>query len=361
MTETAVQKKEQGFLTMLKDPRMLEQVQVMCPGFLDPVQLFRVATTQFRTTPKLQACTPTSLMSALFDCAASGLLPDGRYAHMVPYGDTAVFIPDWKGLVMLGMKSEGLRRWRTDIVCKNDIFQHNKGRIVEHTWDVSKERGDVVGYYSEVVYPNGEEDFEFMTEAEVKVVQSRSPAGRSGPWVTDAREMGRKTPLKRLAKRLGHVLTREFEEAITRDADRFAEVDVTDDVEAVAATDKLKDIKAQAEGGLTDASPPPRQRKPRSDKGKSRKPVESPLGPQDEDAPNPPAPSSVSPAPPEPPADAEIRQDLLTEIEDYMSTVANDSDKKEFLSGWTTVPGAVSTLPTDALQEIAQAVRRMQE
>ena len=236
-TTQLAKKQEGGFLGMLQDPRMIGEVQKVCPSFLDPIKLFRIATNQFKSVPKLQRCDPTSLMNCLMDSAACGLMPDGRYAHMVPYGSTATFIPDWKGLVMLGMKSPELRRWRTDVVYSEDVFNHDRGRILHHTWDIAKQRGDILGYYSEVVYANGEEDFEYCALAEVEAIQKRSAAGSSGPWQSDFNEMGRKTALKRHAKRLGHLLTKEFEEALERD---------------YANLPRAKDVTAQVSQGATE-------------------------------------------------------------------------------------------------------------
>jgi recombination protein RecT len=246
MSTTQLAKTQEGFLGMLQDPRMISEVQKVCPSFLDPIKLFRIATNQFKSTPKLQRCDPTSLMNCLMDSAVCGLIPDGKYAHMVPYGSTATFLPDWKGLVMLGMKSPDLKRWRTDVVCDGDVFSHDRGRILHHTWDIAKPRGDILGFYSEVVYTSGEEDFEFCTLSEAKGIQKRSAAGGSGPWQSDFSEMGRKTALKRHAKRLGHLLTKEFEEALERDYDNLPNAkDVTAQV-SQDATEHLKRLKDTA-------------------------------------------------------------------------------------------------------------------
>jgi len=235
-----IAKKENNLVALLERDGTRAEFAKVAPQFLDPVKLARVAVTQVRRTPKLAACDAGSFLSAMMDCAATGLVPDGRYAHLVPYGSECQFIPDWKGLVMLGMRSDNVRRWRADVVRENDTFDHDRGRIQKHTWDVRKDRGPVVAYYSEVVYKDGEEDFELITLAEANGVKSRSAAGSSGPWKTDFDEMGKKTAVKRHSKRLGHLMTSEFEIAIDRDRDAFPEIDVTQDVEVEEATATLR-------------------------------------------------------------------------------------------------------------------------
>lgn len=278
---------QSAIVKTLTGGNLLAEFAKVCPAFCDPSTLARVALTQFRRTPKLARVAeinPAGFYSALMDCAQTGLVPDGRYAHLVPYegkSNTVQFIADWKGLVMLGMQSDKVRRWRADVVHANDHFRFSKGRVAEHDIDYSKSRGDVIGYYSEIVYQNEEEDAEFVTLQEARGIQARSQAGDSGPWKTDTHEMGKKTAIKRHSKRLGHILNKTFELALTLDADRLPEIDVTTDVHASAPTGKAAAIlnvaqPAEAPTGQETPTPAKRKGRPRGSKNRPKPPPYEP-------------------------------------------------------------------------------------
>jgi recombinational DNA repair protein RecT len=61
----------------------------------------------------------------------------------------------------------------------------------------------------------------YMTSPQIRRIQSRSPAGGSGPWVTDWEEMAKKTVIRRLFKLLP--LTNEVAKAVEIGADEDRE------------------------------------------------------------------------------------------------------------------------------------------
>lgn len=198
--------------------------ECVLPRHMTPERLMRVALTAAIKTPKLLNCTKASLAQCLLDCAAVGLEPDGRRAHLIPYGDKCTLIIDWKGLVELGKRSGDIASWKPELVCEQDEFEYEKTQVVKHKIDFRKPRGKVFAVYSYVKFKDGTEDYEVMTVEECEAIRKRSRAGNNGPWVTDTNEMYKKCPIRRHSKRL--TLSPEFEAAVAMDADS---IDITKD------------------------------------------------------------------------------------------------------------------------------------
>lgn len=207
---------------LISGDRFRDEVAKALPSHLTPERFIRVALTAMNRTPKLAACTQTSLFKCLLDLSALGLEPDGRNAHLIPYGTEATLIVDWKGLVALAKRSGDVASWSAELVCEKDEFSWENG-IVNHKidWRDASGRGELQCVYSRVVMKDGTLDFEVMTLTEVEAIRKRSRSGNSGPWVTDFAEMAKKTVIRRHSKRL--TLSPEFANALDKDGDRFDE------------------------------------------------------------------------------------------------------------------------------------------
>lgn len=203
---------------------MREQFARALPKHLAPERFARVAITALTRTPKLQECTPASLMKCLLDLSAMGLEPDGRRAHLIPYGTEATLIIDYKGIVELIRRSGDVTSVRAETVCENDQFSWTNGQV-NHAIDWRKPRGEVQAVYAEAIMKSGEKQSAVMTKDEVEAIRARSRAGKSGPWVTDWAEMAKKTAVRRLSKMLP--LSSEIMEHVQRDDDQFGMRNVT--------------------------------------------------------------------------------------------------------------------------------------
>lgn len=198
-----------------------DQVALALPSHMTPDRFARVALTALTKTPKLLDCTRESLLGCLMSCSQFGIEPDGRHAHLIPYGKDCTLIIDWKGLVALAKRSGQVKLWRAEIVKEHDEFTWDTGQV-SHRVNWRADRGKTDCVYSHVVMSDGTADYEVMTLAEVEAIRKRSRAGQSGPWVTDFDEMAKKTVMRRHSKRL--TLSPEFFEALSHDADRFDEI-----------------------------------------------------------------------------------------------------------------------------------------
>lgn len=202
-------------------------VSTALPTHMKAERFIRVALTAITRTPELQNCDQGSLFNCLLTLSQYGLEPDGRNAHLIPFGKSCTLILDYKGLVDLVMRSGLVANIHADKVCPEDEFTYDRGAIQKHVINFQKDRGEAYAYYVIVRFKDGTEKTEVMTRAEVEKVRARSKAGRSGPWVTDFDEMGKKTVFRRASKWLR--ITPELAEAFDRDDDK--PIDITHDVD----------------------------------------------------------------------------------------------------------------------------------
>jgi recombination protein RecT len=199
---TQVAKQGGGDLKSLINSRsMQEQFSRALPRHLSADRFTRIAITALSRTPKLMNCTPQSLMKCLLDLSAMGLEPDGRRAHLIPYGNECTLIVDYKGLVELIRRSGDVVSLRAETVCREDEFEWVNGEIT-HKIDWRNSRGDVQAVYAEAKMKDGETQTTVLTRDEVEGIRARSKSGNNGPWVTDWAEMAKKTAVRRLSKML---------------------------------------------------------------------------------------------------------------------------------------------------------------
>lgn len=184
----------------LSSDAMREQFAKAMPKHLDPDRFVRIAITALTKTPKLQECTQESFFKCLLDLSSLGIEPDGRRAHLIPYGKECTLILDYKGIVELMRRSGDVSKIHADVVCENDIFLHDMGEIKTHTYDLKSDRGAMYAAYAQVTLADGSTQSAIMSKKEVDSIKSRSKAGQSGPWVSDYNEMAKKTCIRRVSK-----------------------------------------------------------------------------------------------------------------------------------------------------------------
>jgi recombination protein RecT len=193
------------------------EIEKALPKHCTPDRFLRVALTALTKTPKLGDCTPASVCSALLTLSQFGLEPDGRRAHLIPYGNQCQLIIDYKGLAELVLRSGLVSYLHADVVCENDVFDYNMGEVSRHSIDFKKARGKPYAFYALCKFKDGTTKADVMTLEEVEAIRARSKAGKSGPWVTDFNEMGKKTAFRRLSKWLP--LSPEIREVVENDDD----------------------------------------------------------------------------------------------------------------------------------------------
>tara|TARA_R110002051_G_scaffold24381_1_gene60597 strand:+ start:20313 stop:21083 length:771 start_codon:yes stop_codon:yes gene_type:complete len=189
---------------LITTPAAKKQIAAALPEHMTVDRQVRVALTALNKTPKLAQCTQGSFVEALMTCSELGLEPNGRHAHLVPYGDRCTLIVDYKGLIELAFRSGKVESIRADVVYSNDLFDYSTCEHLPNAWrdpeHRREERGEMIGAYCVVEMKNGARHRERMTTDEINGIKDRSRAGRSGPWVTDFHEMAKKTVFRRASK-----------------------------------------------------------------------------------------------------------------------------------------------------------------
>lgn len=202
---------------MLSSDAMREQFAKALPKHLTPERFVRVALTALTKTPGLMKCTQESFFGCLLSLSGLGLEPDGRRAHLIPYGNVCTLIVDYKGIVELIMRTGLVSNIHADVVCDADVFDYNLGEILAHKINFREPRGEAYAVYAVCTFKDGTRKSEVMSLDDVRKIQARSKAGKSGPWVTDFSEMAKKTVFKRMAKWLP--LSAEYRDALDKDGD----------------------------------------------------------------------------------------------------------------------------------------------
>lgn len=216
LTESAP-KKPATIRDHLSSDAFKDAVAKALPKHLTAERFLRVAITALTKTPKLAQCEQASFFGALLTLSQHGLEPDGRSAHLIPYGTQCQLIIDYKGIVELVMRTGLVSKIHADVVCENDAFEYDIGEIVTHKIDLRKPRGEVFAAYAICQFKDGARSAVVMAKSEIEAIRKRSRAGGSGPWVTDWNEMAKKTAFRRLSKWLP--LSPEIRDAVEKDDD----------------------------------------------------------------------------------------------------------------------------------------------
>lgn len=180
------------------------RVEVAVPKGVDHKYLLASFRLALASNPKLQQCTQVSLYTCLMKLAQTGLLPDGRDAHILPYGEVATVLFDYKGIARLVMNSGEVSSLEVDCVHDSDDFSFTRGADgkLHHRPCLRGDRGEMYAVYSYVIFSNGRTSSCVMRRDEVDAVRSRSKAANNGPWVSDYNEMAKKTVFRRHSKLL---------------------------------------------------------------------------------------------------------------------------------------------------------------
>jgi phage RecT family recombinase len=155
--------------------------------------------------PTLLDCNRNSFWIAGLAIAGVGLDPSGTTgeAAIVPFKGVATPMIMARGYVVLAIRSGAAKKIEHGVVCEGDQFDYEQGSnaYVRHRIALGN-RGAPIAVWAIAVLPTGESVTEIMNWEEVNAIRLRSRSADKGPWSTDPLEMGRKTVLRRIMKRL---------------------------------------------------------------------------------------------------------------------------------------------------------------
>lgn len=213
--------------TQQKDfPTLLEaskgEIQKMLPEGMNVDRVCRVALTAFRMDPKIQKCTPMSILGSVMKACEFGLEPGGafKHAYLVPYEDHKKGVSictlqvSYLGFLELARRGEDFKAGDARLVYDCDAFDlHYDPRPVFWHKPAFEDGSPVRLVYAYAILSSGEMAFEVMTTNQIEEVRRVSKCGNV--WEKHWGEMARKTPLKRLLKK--QKLSAQLAEAIEYD------------------------------------------------------------------------------------------------------------------------------------------------
>lgn len=187
----------------MESPEMREQIKMALPAHIPVEKFIRVVTTAVTNDPKLLSANRLSFYSACMKSAADGLIPDGKEAALVPFGEQVSYMPMVAGILKKIRNSGEIKTIDSQVVYKNDKFTYRPGLdeipSFEPNW--FENRGEAIGVYAVALTKDGGSYVEIMNREQIESIKkvARTKNVWDGPF---AFEMWRKSAIRRLAKRL---------------------------------------------------------------------------------------------------------------------------------------------------------------
>jgi recombination protein RecT len=275
---TAITKLDEVFNSIAANGAKLERVFPPSSMSLDRfLQLCRNALVR---SPGILECDRRSIIDSCMRAAELGLDPSGSLgsAYLVSFKGQCTFIPGYRGLIDLMVRSGEVRSIKAEVVLWGDEFDWDEGdkpRLLHKPWypqteeeqqiDMGVER-KVRAAYAIATLPSKDRQFTTMLFKELESVRLRSPGGKSDktPWATHRNEMYKKCPIRRIAKQIAinpvkaGLLTRalEYEDEIEKsyaDEEREIEKQGGATVGATKVKDALRKKMAEERANAVDA------------------------------------------------------------------------------------------------------------
>lgn len=177
------------------------------------LQFTGIFTTEAIKNPKLNKCSPESIITSLMSCIYFNLLPNTPQglAYLIPYGNNLTFQVGYKGLIELASRSGMIKTINAELVFDEDIFDIELGteRKITHKPDMSINRTDtsrVRLVYATAKLSNGDSEFIVLNSQEIQkitdFIQRKNFGKANNVWIEWGEMMMKKTAIKRLLKYL---------------------------------------------------------------------------------------------------------------------------------------------------------------
>lgn len=235
---TQIQEVENGLTAMIPE------VKVSLPTNITPEKFMRIAMTAIENNPDLLQCNRASLYIAIKRCAQDGLIPDGREAALVKFGDKVTYMPMVGGILKKVRNSGELSMITAQIVYEADDFKFwvdETGEHIKHEPNMFVSRGKIYGAYAMARTKDGAAYIEVMTEEEIMKVKDVSRSKDKGPWSGPfSNEMRKKTVIRRLSKRLP--MSTDLEQVIHADDEIYETEAVVKSEEPETTSSRLRNV-----------------------------------------------------------------------------------------------------------------------
>ena len=165
-TEIAQRTPQQQLVADLRAESFMEQVSYALPENVTAKRFVRIAITALHATPSLATLERESVFRALLECAAMGLMPDGKQAALVPFKGKAQLLPMIAGR-RLNAAEYG---WEITarVVYENDEFDYTLGlhpTITHRPARIGTPRGDRIAVYAYGTHRDGRKSEPIVMDA----------------------------------------------------------------------------------------------------------------------------------------------------------------------------------------------------
>ena len=191
----------------------LVQALPQAPMVLAPA-LVRQALTVIKASDALQRCSEFSLFTSIAEVAQAGLSLDLHLGqcYLVPFSNVATVMYGYRGLIELARRSGDVSEIVGEIRYSKDEWKLTLGterKLIHIPFEgPESKRGERLGAYAIAEMLRSRPVFEYMTMEQIEkiknaVIKRSEKKGKQSVWQTENEpEMVRKTPIRRLAKRL---------------------------------------------------------------------------------------------------------------------------------------------------------------
>lgn len=168
----AAQAKKPTFSQAITGPALQNLIRKSVPDARSAARLTGTLLSVVAQTPALQKCSPASIVAAALRGEGAGLQITRDY-HVVPFGNTAVYVPGYKGLLTLLMATGEVEDADCIAVHEGELIGRDK-RTKRPVFDFSiyetdeeEKQHPVIGYYFYVQFTNGSFRFKYMSVGEI--------------------------------------------------------------------------------------------------------------------------------------------------------------------------------------------------
>lgn len=168
------------------------------------------------------------IKAGLIRAAYLGLDALNSECYLIPYGSTINFVTSWKGMIKMVKKYSQNKVKRIDVKILRDGDSISASTIDGRTsLSISQNplsKNPVIGVVAQVIYEDGDLDYEVMSVEELERVRGQSKAKNNLAWSGFTEEMYKKVCIRRLCKRITLDLdtnaAREFDSGIELENDQ---------------------------------------------------------------------------------------------------------------------------------------------
>lgn len=196
---------QQELVAQVRSEQFRSQVALALPEDVTADRFTRIAITALQANPGIAELERQSVMRALLDSAAMGLMPDNREAALVPFKGKAQLVPMIAGYRKIAAEYG----WTiyTAIAYEADLFEYELGLDVRFRHvpvRPGQTRGEAIAAYAVGRHQDGRREVEVLTVEEVEKVRATSQTATrpDAPWTQWWEQMAEKTAGKRLFKKL---------------------------------------------------------------------------------------------------------------------------------------------------------------